>query len=136
MAKGISWYMHTVKRQLKRCGDRHGEYYAVFSQEVDTYCADHPNASPAEIKSHFGSPAAQASEFLQTLSHEELREKIISRSNLFSFLKIVLAVLAAAVIVLLSLHVADTWKFTHGHWEESAAQSGPSESNSDALLTY
>lgn len=136
MAKDISRYMNTVKRQLKRCGDYDGEYYAIFAQEVDTYCADHPSVTLAEIKAKFGRPAAQVSEFLRTLPNEEIKEKLTSRRRFFTFAKIVLAVLAAAIIILMTIFVVDTWSFNHGNGIYSPVQEGLSERDSSAIAIY
>ncbi len=136
MARTITGYMNAVRRQLKRAGDQDGEYFAVFAQEVDTYRAEHPAATPAEITARFGRPSAQVSEFLRSLPNDEIREKLTTRRRLFGFIKIVVAVLAAAVILLLSIHVADTWSYTHGHGEYSAAHEGLPESDPNAIGTY
>lgn len=47
MTEEINKYLESVRRQLKKAGDRDGEYFAVLRQEVDTYCAE--GVYPAEI---------------------------------------------------------------------------------------
>ncbi len=136
MVKDITGYMNAVKRQLKRAGDLDGKYFDVFSQEVDTYRAEHPAATPAEIGARFGRPSAQVSEFLQSLPNDEVRERLTSRRRLFTFLKIVATVLAAAIIILMTIFVADTWSFNHGYGEYSPVQSGPYEGNPNAIERY
>lgn len=136
MGKSVTGYLKKAKRQLRRAGDCDGEYFSIFRQEVDTYCAEHPQATAAELQAHFGSPSDQVTEYLQALSGGELAIKLTSRRKLFSFVKIVLAVLAAAIILLLAIHVADTWSFTHGYVVVSPAYEGIAPPDPNAIATY
>ena len=129
-------YLKTVKRQLKKAGDHDGEYYSVICQEVDTYCTEHSGATLSDVQACFGTPASHAAEFSKSLPDEVARQKLILRKRLYTFMKVVLAVLAAALIILLSIHVADTWSYTHGYGEYSDAQSGFAETSPDAIATY
>ena len=65
MTEEINKYLESVRRQLKKAGDRDGEYFAVLRQEVDTYCAEHPLATAEDLLTYFGSPSSQAEEFLR-----------------------------------------------------------------------
>ena len=49
MTEEINKYLESVRRQLKKAGDRDGEYFAVLRQEVDTYCAEHPLATAEDL---------------------------------------------------------------------------------------
>lgn len=136
MGKSVTGYLKKAKRQLRRAGDRDGEYFSIFRQEVDTYCAEHPQATAAEVQAHFGTPSEQVAEYLQTMPGEELAIKLTSRRRLFSFAKIVLAISAAAIILLLAIHVADTWSYNHGYVVISPAYEGIAPPDPNAIATY
>lgn len=136
MTEGINKYLESVKRQLKKAGDRDGEYFSVLRQEVDTYCAEHPLATAEDLRTYFGTPSSQVEEFLRNAPNGFTQQKLAIRRRFFTFTKAVLAVLAAAIILLLSVLVIDTWSYTHGSVEYSEAQPGVSESAPGSLGTY
>lgn len=129
-------YLKTVKHQLRKAGDRDGEYFEVLCQEVDTYCAEHALATAEDLRDSFGDPSMHVAEFLRNVPEGFAQQKLVLRKRLFVFIKVVLAILAVAVIILLSIHVADTWSYTHGQEEYSDAQSGFLEGNPHAVETY
>lgn len=129
-------YLKTVKRQLKKAGDQDGDYLAVLCQEVDTYCVEHTLATAEDLRDSFGDPSMHVAEFLRNVPEGFAQQKIVLRKRLFVFVKVILAILAAAVVILLSIHVADTWSYTHGQEEYSDAQLGSVESDPQALETH
>ncbi len=50
--------------------------------------------------------------------------------------RVTILILALLAVVLLAVFVADTWRFTHGHWEYSGPQSGISTGDPNAYETY
>lgn len=129
-------YLKSVRRQLKKAGDRDGEYFAVICQEVDTYCAEHPSATAEDLRACFGDPPSHVAEFYRSMPDGLYRQKLILQKRFFAFIKVVLAISAATVIILLTILVADTWSFTHGTTEYSDAQSGFAESDPNAIAAY
>lgn len=136
MTEEINKYLESVRRQLKKAGDRDGEYFAVLRQDVDTYCAEHPLATAEDLLTYFGSPSSQAEEFLRNAPKGFTQQKLALRRRFFAFTKVVLAVLAAAIILLLSVLVIDTWSYTHGSVSESSAMEGHYEGSESALEAF
>lgn len=132
----IDKYLESVRHQLKTAGDRDGEYFEVLCQEVDTYCVEHPLTTAEDIYACFGNPSSHVAEFLRNAPDGFAQQKLVSRKRFLSFLKVVFVTLAAAIIVLLSVLVADTWSYTHGVETVSPVIEGYYTGDPSALETY
>lgn len=137
MTRELNRYFKDIdKKLLVLSGKQRMAILQELRGNVSSFLQENPNATVKDVEAYFGSPVQVAEGFLQAGDFQQTERKVHINRRVLTVLCIAIGVLVTAALILGTVYVVDNYNFTHGHWEASQVQYGPSESNPDALYTY
>lgn len=107
-------YMQEIKRNLVCNNEQRKKFLASFSDNLDEYLNDNPNADFAQLQKDLGTPEEIANAFLENASASNVKKQM-------SFVKWIIvgvAVIVLAVILTLVIEIADAHKQRTGYFTE------------------
>ena len=137
MTRELNRYFKDIdKKLLILSGKQRMAILQELRGNVSSFLQENPNATVKDVEAYFGSPVQVAEGFLQAGDFQQTERKVHINRRVLTVLCIAIGVLVTAALILGTVYVVDNYKFTHGYWEKSPPQYGPSESDPDALYTY
>ena len=137
MNQDIEAYLKQIERNLFTCSrKKRSAFLRDFRGGIDSYLAEHPQATAQELRMVFGTPEAIAESFMQSDGVNVTKKVVSSKRTIFRVVLIAVCALVAAAVIFGTLYIIDYHRFTHGYWVEEPAVIGEIPPDPDALETY
>lgn len=107
-------YMQEIKRNLVCNNEQRKKFLASFSDNLDEYLNDNPNADFAQLQKDLGTPEEIANAFLENASASNVKK----RMSFVKWIIVGVAVIVLAVILTLVIEIADAHKQRTGYFTE------------------
>ena len=107
-------YIQEIKRNLVCNNEQRNKFFDSFSDNMDDYISNNPNADFAQMQKELGTPEEIAAAFLENASASNVKKQM-------SFAKWIaagVAVVVFAVILTLVIEIADSHKQRTGYFSE------------------
>ena len=108
-------YIQEIKRNLVCNNEQRKKFLASFSDNMDEYLNDNPDADFAQLQEDLGTPEEIANAFLENTSASNIKKRI-------SFAKWIIAgivVIVLSVIVTLVIEITDAHNSNNGYSTET-----------------
>ncbi len=128
--KDIESRLHTLPRKKRAAVLRE------YRDNVAAFLEENPGAAFQEVEAAFGTPSQVEESFLRSEDFQKTEQRLHINKQILRIIRIVIAILVAAILILGTIYVVDTWMYTHGEWVNTSAQEGPPESDTSAIATY
>lgn len=127
MTMELEAYLKEVDRKLLACPkQRRHSLLEELRGNIGAFLDERPQTTAQEIRERFGAPEEIAAGFLKALPDEELNRELRLRKRVFTFVRAVVVALAVVLLMLVGIHVFDTFTYTHGETTyESPAEGTP-----------
>lgn len=137
MKQEIEQYLKQIEGNLYTCPrKKRTAFLRDLRGNIDSYIEENPNATLSELKKYFGSPEAIAESFLQSDEFDTTKQVVSSKKWIVRILLSAVCILVAAALILGTIYVVDSYRYTHGYEVEEPIQEGFTQSDPDALSTY
>ncbi len=128
--KDIESRLHTLPRKKRAAVLRE------YRDNVAAFLEENPGAAFQEVEAAFGTPSQVEESFLRSEDFQKTEQRLHTNKQILRIIRIALAILVAAILILGTIYVVDNHQFAHGSWYVSSAQEGPYEGNSNAIERY
>lgn len=134
MSREVEAYLQRIEQNLFTCKKkkRHA-FLRDLRGSLNAYIEEHPEASVQELQGMFGSPEEIAEAFLHAEQFDTSKKVFSSKKRISRIILIAVCALVAAALVLGTIYVVDTYRYTHGHWVETPADDGPLSPEPEAI---
>lgn len=138
MNRKLARYYREIKKYLPCSQKEKRKFLSSFQKDVESYLESRSDCTVESVFRQFGAPEKIAEDFLSSSDQSSVQKYLAERKRFWTFIKVVLSVLAAAIIILLIVFVTDAWIFNHyseGH-EGPAIEGSEPEPPSGVIEIY
>ncbi len=107
-------YIQEIKRNLVCNKEQRKKFLASFSDNMDEYLNNNPDADFAQLQKDLGTPEEIANAFLENASASNVKK----RMSFVKWIIVGVAVIVLAVILTLVIEIADAHKQRTGYFTE------------------
>lgn len=131
MDKKLNRYYREIEKHLPCSRAEKKKFLRSFQTDVESYLESNSGCTAESVFRQFGGPEKIAEEYVSSVDQSIVQKYLTERRKFWTFIKVVLVVLAAAIITLMTIFVADTWAFNHGQGYETPAIEGTASPDFD-----
>ncbi len=125
MDKQLAHYYRKIEKCLPCSQKEKRELLGSFQKDVESYLDSHQGCTAESVIRQFGEPEKIAEEYVSSLSQNTVQRYLTERRRFWTFIKVVLALLAASIVLEMSIYLVDSWMYNHySEWEVSPAIEG------------
>lgn len=136
MEKISKKYLRSVKRKMAGSSSEKAIILKQLKSGVEHFEEENEITDISQLNARFGSPETIAESYLQASDPEQTGRKIKVKNRVLIAICVALGALALAAVILGTIYVSDIHGYAYGYWTESQVQSGPPESDPNAIATY
>ena len=96
-------YFKQIKKRIPVNGAKKKEYLCGIREEIDEYCAWHPEATLADYCARFGTPDEIAVSFLSEMTYREINDKLNNGRKALRVACMTAAVISIVAAIAISL---------------------------------